>query len=74
MQDSGQVYITAVGKLPFHPHMLTEGLRFLGACLSHSAGVTTQQALLATSLPVIANYIANTAKSSELAQLQRDKI
>ena len=61
------MYSTAAGKLPFRSPVLSDGLRFLGLCLSHSAGVTAQQTVLGTSLPVISAYIAKVLESGEHA-------
>ena len=64
-KESGSLYTTAAGKLPFHPHVLTEGVRFLRECLSDSAGVTLEHRALRTSLPVLAAYLQKIAASSE---------
>ncbi len=53
-KESGSMYATMAGRLPFHPYVLTEGLRFLGVCLHASAGVTSEHQLLGTSLPLLA--------------------
>ena len=59
------MYSTTTGKLPFPPPVLSEALKFLSLCLSHSAGVTSHQTLEGTSLPVIASYIARVLETSE---------
>ncbi len=63
LERSGQVYATAAGKLPFPPAVLSEGLKFLSLCLSHSAKVTDEQKLQDRSLPVISAYVAKLRQS-----------
>ncbi len=64
-RKSGSLYATAAGKLPFHPQVLTEGVRFLQECLATSAGVKSEHRSLGTSLPMLAAYLGEIATSSE---------
>ena len=64
-KQSGSVYATAAGRLPFNPLVLTEGLRFVRECLAASAGVTSEQRVMRTSLPVLAGYLRKVSGSSE---------
>lgn len=63
--QSGGGHTTAAGTLPFPPPVLAEGLRFMRACLSHSAGVTEEQKLTNRTLGPITTYLAQLSGSAE---------
>ena len=62
---SGQVYSIATGKLPFPPLALTEAVKFLRACLTHSSKVTEEQVLTGQTLPSIASFLAQVMETGE---------
>lgn len=64
--QSGQAYSIATGKLPFPPSALTEAVRFLRACLAHSAEVTEEQALTNQTLPRISSYLYQVVETGRL--------
>ena len=63
--QSGGGHTTAAGTLPFPPPVLAEGLRFMRACLSHSAEVTEEQKLTNRTLGPITTYLAQLSGSAE---------
>ena len=54
---SGNCFVTAAGKLPFSPAIMTEALGFLVLCLEESAGVSEEQRLSGTALAPVSHYI-----------------
>ena len=64
--QSGQAYSIATGKLPFPPAALTEAVRFLRACLAHSAKVTEEQVLTNQTLPRISSYLYQVVETGRL--------
>ena len=56
--QSSNCYSTAVGKLPFAPTIMTQGLGFLRLCLETSAGVTTEQRLSNGTLTPLTRYLS----------------
>ena len=67
--QSGQAYSIATGKLPFPPTALTEAVRFLRACLAHSAKVTAEQVLTNQTLPSISSYLYQVIEASKLCSV-----
>ena len=56
--ESGNCYVTAAGKLPFAPAIMTEALKFLLLCLECSAGVTSEHRLTNTALKPLTHYLS----------------